>query len=236
MGAFAHSSEPCQIGSAPRRNGLLKGPRHERQIAAGGDGGVGHDGGGAHLHGLAGLGGTTNASIDDDGQVDFFNQNLDKVPGAQSLVAANGRAQGHDAGGACVSQGACNLQIGVHIGHDHKALLGQHLRCFNGFVIVRQQIFAVANDLDFYKIALAYFPGQARNAHRLIGGAGTGGVGEQGDAFGHVIQDIGQRPAVGAAQGQGEDFGTGLLHSGLNELQGIFAGAQNKTGGEFMSI
>ena len=171
------------------------------------------------------MGGLANAGINDDGQVNFFNQNLDKIAGAQSLVAANGRGQRHNAGSACVAQLACYLQIGIHIGHHYKALLGKYFRSLNRLVIIGQQVLAILDDLDFYKISLAQLAGQAGNAHGFLGITCAGCIGQKRYVAGHIVQNIGQRSTVGAAQGQRQNFGSSLLHRRLNQLQRILARA-----------
>lgn len=48
---------------------------------------------GAHFHGFAGMGGRAESRVNDDGQIDFLNEDADHFSGLQAPVAADGRAQ-----------------------------------------------------------------------------------------------------------------------------------------------
>ena len=232
-GRRAPDQHPAQAGEVrlpAGLDGLAEGGGHQGQVPGGGQGGVGHNGRRPHLHGLAGLGGPADARVHDDGQVDLVDENLDEVPGGQALVGADGGRQGHHRRGAGVHQVPGRVQIRVHVGQDDEALLGQGLRGPDGLVVVRQQVFGVVHDLDLHEVAAAQLPGQAGDAHRLVGVPGPGGVGQQGDALGDVVQDVLVVLGVGPADRQGDDLRPRVPDGGLDELQGVFPGAQDKAG------
>ena len=83
-------------------------------------------------------------------------------------------------------------------------------------MVVGQQVFAVFDYFDFYKVGVAKLACEAGDAHCFFGVACTTGVGQQGDAFRHVIKNVGKSAAVGAAQSKRKDFRTGLLYGCFN--------------------
>ena len=134
----------------------------------------------------------------------------------QSLVGADRRAKRHDAGRACVHQIARDVQVGVHVRHDNKPLFCEDFGCADGFLIVRQQIFAVAHDLDFDKVAAADLARQACNAHRFVRVARARGVGQQGDALRDVIEDVRGAALVGAAQRERDDLRACIMYGRID--------------------
>ena len=83
-------------------------------------------------------------------------------------------------------------------------------------MVVGQQIFAVLNYFDFYKVGVAKLACKAGNAHCFFCITRTAGVGQQGDVFRHVIKDVGESSAIGAAQSKRKDFCTGLFYGCLD--------------------
>ena len=83
-------------------------------------------------------------------------------------------------------------------------------------MIVRQQVLAVLDDLDFDKISMAKLAREAGNAYCLVSRASTAGVGQQGDVFRYLIKNVGKSAAVGTAQSERENFCACLLYSGLD--------------------
>ena len=223
-----HAPEAAEVGGAPCLDGELEGFCHGGDVARGGDGGVGHDGGGAHLHGLTGLGGRADAGIDDDGQRDFVDEDLDELFGAQAFVGADGRAERHDAGGAGRGEIARGVEVGVHVGHDHEALIGQYLCGLDGFLIVGQQVLGVADALDFDEVPAAGGAREACDAHGFFRGARAGGVRQEGGAPGDVVEDVGDVTCDGAAQREGDDLRACVFDGGLDEVERVFARAEDE--------
>ena len=87
---------------------------------------------------------------------------------------------------------------------------------------------------DFDKVAAAQFPREMGNADRFVGIARAGGVGEQGDGFGDIVEDVGQAALVCAAKRQCDNLRARLFNGSLDELQRIFAGTKDESGGKGM--
>ena len=51
-----------------------------------------------------------------------------------------------------------HIQVRVHVWHDNKAFFCKDFCSFDGFIIIRQQVFGVVNNFDLYKITTAEFP------------------------------------------------------------------------------
>ena len=151
---------------------------------------------------------------------------------ARPLLEPMGAPRGIDGGGPGVGQVPGHVQVGVHVGQDHKPLLGQRLCGLNGLGVVGEEVLAVPHDLDFHKVPAAQLPGQPGDAHRLLGVPGPRGVGQEGDSPGDVVQNVLLVPGVGPADGQGDEFCPGVLDGGLDELQGVFPRPQNEPGGK----
>ena len=207
---------------------------HRRNVARGGDRGVCHDRGRAHFHGFAGLRGAADACVHDDGQVDLVDQDLDEFPCRQALVRTDRRTEWHDARRARAGQVAGNIQIRVHVRHDDKALFGEDFGRAYGFLIVGQQVFAVAHDLDFDKVAAATFARQARDAHGLLRVARARGIGQQGHARGDIVQNVGHAAFIRTAQREGNDLCARVMYGGVDQVERIFARTEDEAGGEFM--
>ena len=153
---------------------------------------------------------------------------------ASPLFVPIGAPSGMDGRRARIDQVARDVQIGIHIRHDDKALFGEDFGRLDGLLIVRQQVFGVAHDLDLDKITAADFAAQPRNAHCLVCVARARGVGQQGHALGDVIQNVGRATLVRAAQRKRDDLRARVVHSGVDQIERILARTQNKAGGEFM--
>ena len=117
-----------------------------------------------------------------------------------------------------VSQGTGCIEVRIHIGQDDEAFFGQDFRGFDGFVVVRQEIFGVAHDFDLDEVATADFTGQVGDADGFVCRAGARRVREQGDVFRDIIEDVIFLTGFDAAQGHGYDLGTALFDSGLDEV------------------
>ena len=98
---------------------------------------------------------------------------MDEITGAEALVRANGRSQGHDRCGTGIRQVTGSVEIGVHVRQDDEAFLGEDFCGLNGFCIIRQEVFRIAHDFDLYEITAADFPGQAGNADGFVGITGA---------------------------------------------------------------
>ena len=117
----------------------------------------------------------------------LLNEDLDKFSGSQSLVGTDGGCQRHDSSCTGVHQISGHVQIRVHVRHDHKALLGQHLCGLDGFLIVRQQIARIPDHLHLDEIPAPQFSGKASDPHRLLGASCSRRVRQQGDSFRNIV-------------------------------------------------
>ena len=94
--AVEHATGTRKERRATGPHRVAKGARHERDVAGGGHGRVGHDGSRAHLHGLARLRRAPDARVHDHRQVNLLYEDADEVPRHQAAVGADGRAERHD--------------------------------------------------------------------------------------------------------------------------------------------
>ena len=167
---------------------MLERLSHQRNISSGGHSRVRHHRIRTHFHGIASLTRAADAGVDNNRHVRVGDDDLDEITHAQAHVGTNQRAERHN----CGSTGFFKLTgcdwIREHIGHDHEAFLGQHFSGTDGFSVVRQEVFGLVFDFDFDEVGVADFACQSCNTHGFLSVTRAGGVGQQRDTFGNIVE------------------------------------------------
>ena len=84
-------------------------------------------------------------------------------------------------------------------------------------------------DFDLDQLGVAHFACQSGDAeHGFLGVARTGGVGQQRNAFGNVVEHA-VLGGLRAAQCHGDDLRACMFDRSLDEVQVVAAGAQNES-------
>ena len=159
---------------------------------------------------------------------------FDKITHTQTHVGTNQRAERHDGGRTSFFQLTGCDRVREHVGHDHEAFLGQHFSGTNGFGVVRQKVLGFMLDFDLDEISVAYFAGQSRNTHGLLGIARARSIRQQRNALRNVIKHA-VLGGLRATQCHGDNLRTGVLDRGLDEVQVIAAGTQDESRLEFVA-
>ena len=153
------------IGGAAGFAGGFEGGGHAGGIGGDGDGGVDQDGVGAEFEGFGGVAGGADAGIDDDGDGGLGEDDFDLPTGRESLVGADGGAEGHDGGGADILQAAGEDGIGVDVGEDGEALIDEDFGGFEGLDGVGEEVAGVGVDFEFDPVGHARRNREAGEAH-----------------------------------------------------------------------
>ena len=113
---------------------------------------------------------------------------FDEVTHAQAHIGADQRTERHNGSGTGLLQLTGRNRVREHVGHDHEAFLGQHFGGSDGFGVVRQEVLGLVFDFDLDEVGVAHFACQSGDTHGFLGVARTGGVGQQRNAFGNVVE------------------------------------------------
>ena len=151
------------------------------------------------------------------------------------LLEPIGDAKGMTAAAPADTRSRAVYRSGVHVGQYDEAFLGQDFRRLYRFDIVGKQVFRIAHDFDFDKVAATDFAGQTGDADGFVGVAGARRVGKKGYALGNEVEDIIFLPGFDAAQGHRDDLRAGLFDGSLNQVDGILARTENEAGCKFMT-
>ena len=88
---------------------------------------------------------------------------------------------------------------------------------------------------NFNKITSAHFAGKAGDPDCFVRSSGAGGVRKEGNGIRDIVQNIGETALICTAKRKRNDLSIRLLNTCFYKVQRKFAGAEDKTGGEFMS-
>ncbi len=206
-------------------------PGHAQRIARRGNGRIHQTGIRAHFHGLARLGRLAYARVDHHGQRTVLDEDAQHFPGLQPPIRADGRPQRHDRGGSGINQTPRHIQIRIHVREDHEAFLCENLGGLGRLVSVGQQVAVVRNDLDLDPVATSHGPGKPGDAHGLVRGTRSRGVGQQLHVLRDEIHDI---PGIGfeihPPEGHGDDLcARGLAHIRDDRVVSILSGSDEQT-------
>ena len=119
----------------------------------------------------------------------------------------------HDAPASASARAA--FRSGYMYGMTTKPSFGKDFCSFDGFIIIRQQVFGVVNNFDLYKITTAEFPGETGNTHSFFGVSGTGSIWQQCDIVRNIIQNICKSAFIGPAQSQSDDLCPCFFYTGF---------------------
>ncbi len=225
-------------GGAAGFDGGGEGAGHADRVGCDRDGGVYENGVGSHFHGGGGVGGLSDAGVDDHGNTRLLDDDFELGTGVEAAVAADGRAEWHDGGDADILEALSENGVGVDVGEDDEIFFDEDFGGFEGFNRVGEEVIRVGVDFEFYPIGEAGGPGEAGEADGFFGVHGAGGVGEDEVAFGfEKFEDVGERVflagEVGAFEGDGDEAGLGggegVAHG---FVAGEFSGADEEAGVE----
>ena len=123
--------------------------------------------------------GSAEAGIDDDGDAGLLDDDLDLRAGLDAAIAADGRAERHDGGGADILEALGQDGIGVDVGEDDEAFGGQDFGGLEGLDRVRQQVARIGVDFEFHPFRQPGGGGEPGKADGLVGVHRAAGIGEE---------------------------------------------------------
>ena len=141
-------------------------------------------------------------SVDHHRDLALGQNNFQKCARGQPLVAADGRAQGHDRGGAGFRELAAQHRVGVNVGQDHEPTLGQRFGGGQGFDGIGHQVLGIGMDFQLEPVGLQSLARKLGGQNGLVAVAHARGIGQQLVALGFEVgKDVICR-AVGANPAQ----------------------------------
>ena len=188
----------------------------------------------AEFEGFGGVAGGAETGVDDDGDAGLFDDDGDLRAGFQSAVAPDGRAEGHDGGGAGVFEAFGEDGVGVDVGEDGETFGHEDFGGTKSLDRIGKEVVRVGMDLEFDPFGESGAGGEAGEADGFFGVHRAAGVGQQEIFFGiDEIEDVGERVAgaaeVGAVEGDGDDLRAACFEGVAHEfVRGELAGAEEE--------
>ena len=214
---------------------MTEGEGHAGGIAGSGKGGIDEDAIRSKFQRSSSMRGGTEACVDDDGDSGLLDDYFQLAARFEAPVGTNGGAEGHDGGRADFLKAFGKDGVGIDVGEDGEAFLDEDFSGGKRFNGVGKEIAGIGMDFEFDPFGQSGGGGEAGEANGFPGVHGAAGVGED-KVFFRVdeVEDVGVGVVlageVGAAEGDGDDFGAaGFEALGHGLVGGELAGADEKS-------
>ena len=142
----------------------------------------------------------------------MLDDDFELATGFETAIRADGRAEGHDGGGADFLEALGEDRVGIDVGEDGEAFLDEDFSGGKRFDGVGEEVAGVGMDFEFDPFGQSGSGGEAGEADGFTSVHGAAGVGED-EIFFLVdeVEDVGVgivfASEVRAAEGDGDDFG-----------------------------